>query len=144
MPAFDASADIAADPQAVWAVLADPGSWPEWDSGVARVEGEATPGSKLKLETRSNPGKAWPLKVAELEPPRRMVLTGGMPLGLFRGVRTYTLEPGGAGTRFRVSERFSGPLAPLIGRSIPDLQPAFDQFAAGLKARAEGRGALAP
>jgi hypothetical protein len=136
--AFESSADIAAAPEAVWAVLADPGSWPDWDSGVARVEGEATKGSKLTLTTTANPGKAWPLKVAEVEPQRRIVLTGGMPLGLFKGERTYVLEPGGVGTRFRMREQFTGPLAPLIGRSIPDLQPAFDQFAAGLKARAEG------
>jgi hypothetical protein len=135
--AFESSADIAAAPEAVWAVLADPGSWPEWDSGVAGVEGRAEKGSKLKLTTEANPGKAWPLKVAEVEPPRRLVFTGGMPLGLFKGERTYVLEPGGTGTRFRMREQFTGPLAPLIGRSIPDLQPSFDQFAAGLKARAE-------
>jgi hypothetical protein len=136
--AFESSADIAAAPEAVWAVLADPGSWPEWDSGVARVEGRAEKGSKLKLTTEADPGKAWPLKVAEVDPPRRMVFTGGMPLGLFKGERTYVLEPAGAGTRFHLREQFTGPLAPLIGRSIPDLQPSFDQFAAGLKARAEG------
>ena len=138
MLAFAASADIAADPQTVWDVLVDTAAWPEWDSGVARVEGRAEKGSKLKLTTEADPGKAWPLVVAEVDPPRRMVFTGGMPLGLFKGERTYLLEPGGAGTRFRLREQFTGPLAPLIGRSIPDLQPSFDQFAAGLKARAEG------
>ena len=137
MLAFESSADIAAAPEAVWAILADPGSWPEWDSGVAQVEGRAEKGSKLKLTTEADPGKAWPLKVAEVDPPRRMVFTGGMPLGLFKGERAYVLEPGGAGTRFRMREQFTGPLAPLIGRSIPDLKPSFDQFAAGLKARAE-------
>ena len=137
MLAFESSSDIAAPPQVVWAVLADPGSWPEWDSGVARVEGRAERGAKLALTTEADPGRSWPLKVAELEPPRRMVLTGGMPLGLFRGRRTYALEPGGAGTRFSMREQFTGPLAPLIGRSIPDLQPSFDRFAAGLKRRVE-------
>jgi hypothetical protein len=34
-------------------------------------------------------------------------------------------------------EEFRGLLAPLITRSIPDLQPAFDTFAADLKRRAE-------
>jgi hypothetical protein len=34
-------------------------------------------------------------------------------------------------------EEFSGLLAPLIARSIPDLQPAFDRFAADLKRRTE-------
>jgi hypothetical protein len=30
-----------------------------------------------------------------------------------------------------------GLLAPLIGKSIPDLQPAFDEFAAALNKKAE-------
>lgn len=37
-------------------------------------------------------------------------------------------------------EEYTGPLAPLIWRSIPDLQPSFDQYVNGLKARAKGTG----
>jgi hypothetical protein len=67
-----------------------------------------------------------------------MVWSGGMPLGLFRGVRTYSLTPGADGTtRFHVREEYTGPMLPLIWRSMPDLQPSFDEFAAGLKRRAE-------
>jgi hypothetical protein len=60
-----------------------------------------------------------------------------MPLGLFRGVRTYTLAPVGAGTTFHMREEYTGPLLGLIWRSMPDLQPSFDRFAAGLKGRVE-------
>jgi hypothetical protein len=68
-----------------------------------------------------------------------MTWAGGMPLGLFRGVRTFTLTPAadGATTRFTMREEYSGPLLPLIGRSMPDLGPSFQQFARGLKERAE-------
>ena len=84
------------------------------------------------------PGRTFPLRVTGFDPGQRMVWTGGMPLGLFRGVRTFTLAPEGDGaTRFAMREAYSGPLAPLIGRSIPDLGPSFRRFAAGLKARAE-------
>ena len=72
-----------------------------------------------------------------MEPARRLVLTGGMPLGLFKGVRTYTLTPEGTGTRFHMREEFSGPLLNIIWKSMPDLQPSFDEFAAGLKAKVE-------
>ena len=34
-------------------------------------------------------------------------------------------------------EVFTGLMAPLITKSIPDMQPVFDQFAADLKRRAE-------
>jgi len=66
-----------------------------------------------------------------------MVWSDGMPLGLFRGVRTYRLDPAGSGTAFSMTEEFSGPLAGLITKAIPDLTESFNQFADGLKAAAE-------
>jgi hypothetical protein len=129
---------IHADPDRIWPILADGPSWPDWDSGVERIEGRVAPGEKIKLVSKVNPGRAFGVKVTEFEPGRRMTWTGGMPLGLFKGVRTFELRPeAGGATRFTMQERFSGPLLPLIGRSIPDLGPSFDQFARGLKERAE-------
>jgi hypothetical protein len=47
-------------------------------------------------------------------------------LGLFRGVRTFTLAPGSPGaTAFKVREQYTEPLLGMIWRSIPDLQPSF-------------------
>jgi uncharacterized protein YndB with AHSA1/START domain len=136
---FDASSTIKASPEKVWAVLTDGDKFPQWDSGIERVEGKIAPGSTIKLYVKVNPGRAFPLKVTEFAAPRRMVFTGGMPLGLFKGVRTYTLEPDGAGgTRFRMREEYTGPLLGMMWKSIPDLGPSFQQFADGLKARAEG------
>lgn len=63
-----------------------------------------------------------------------------MPLGLFKGVRTYSLDPEGDGTRFTMREEYTGPMLPLIWRSMPDLGPSFEQFARGLKTRAEAGG----
>jgi hypothetical protein len=61
-----------------------------------------------------------------------------MPLGLFEGVRTFTLAPGTDGTiRFTVRERGTPGRSCLIWRSMPDLGPSFRQFADGLKERAE-------
>jgi hypothetical protein len=58
--------------------------------------------------------------------------------GLFTGERTFTLTPQANGTvEFAMRETFTGLLAPLIGRTLPDLQPAFDEFAASLKREAE-------
>jgi hypothetical protein len=64
--------------------------------------------------------------VTELVPEQRMTWTGGMPLGLFRGVRTFRLAPEGDGTtRFTMREEYSGPLLALVWRSMPDLGPSF-------------------
>jgi hypothetical protein len=138
MKAYDASSTIAADPDTLWALLTDAPGYTKWDSGVEKVEGRIAPGEKVKVTSKANPGRAFPVKVTQFEPGRRMVRSGGMPLGLFKGVRTFTLSPQGNGsTRFTVHEEYTGPLLPLIWPSIPDLKPSFDPFAAGLKARAE-------
>jgi hypothetical protein len=83
-------------------------------------------------------GRAFPVTVSQFDTGRRMTWKGGLPLGLFTGVRTFTLTPRIDGAvDFAMREEFSGLLAPLIGRTIPDLQPAFDEFAAALKREAE-------
>ena len=84
---------IEADPDRIWPILVDTPSWPDWDSGVVRVEGRVALGEKLKVVSEVNPGRAFPVKVTELEPSRRMTWKGGMPLGLFKGVRTYGSNP---------------------------------------------------
>ena len=85
MEHFEATSHIDAPPERVWEVLADTERWPEWDSGVVAVEGEAAPGGKVKITSEVNPKRAYPVKVSEFDPPRRMAWTGGIPLGLFRG-----------------------------------------------------------
>ena len=128
---------IDAAPEAVWEVLTDGPGCVDWESGIVKFEGSIERGNKIKLFTEVVPDRAFPLRVAEMEPARTLVFTGGMPLGLFRGMRTYTLTPQGSATRFHMREEFSGPLLNMIWRSMPDLQPSFDKFAAGLKARVE-------
>jgi hypothetical protein len=137
MKSYDAAATIAAPPETVWAILTDAPGYAGWDSGVQGVEGTIAPGEKIKVVSKANPGRAFPVKVTTFEPAQAMTWSGGMPLGLFKGVRTFSLTPDGASTRFSMREEYTGPLLPLIWRSMPDLGPSFDQFARGLKAKAE-------
>ncbi len=138
MKYFEASSSIKASPQKVWQVLTDGEKFPTWDSGIERFEGKIAPGATVKLYVKVHPGRAFPLKVTELTANRRMVFSGGMPLGLFKGVRTYTLDPDAAGgTSFHMREEYTGPLLGMIWKSIPDLGASFQQFAAGLKKQAE-------
>jgi hypothetical protein len=136
---YQSTVEIEAPPDAVWAVLVDGAQWPQWDSGVLSLDGPIAPGAKLKIIIAANPGRAFPLTVTDFRPGSSMTWSGGMPLGLFRGVRQYRLtqRPGGLGTTFLVREEYTGALLPLIWRTMPDLQPSFDQFARGLKARVE-------
>ena len=138
MKSFAASVAIRARAETIWSLLTDAAGYPKWNSTVAKVEGRIAPGEKVTVYAKATPGRAFPLKVTVFEAGRRMVWAGGMPLGLFTGRRTYTLAPAKDGTvEFAMREEFSGLLAPLIARSIPDLQPAFDAFAADLKRQAE-------
>jgi uncharacterized protein YndB with AHSA1/START domain len=139
MRSYDASSFIDAPPEQVWAVLTDIAAWPDWDSGVANVDGRLGLGEKLTITVSANPGRAFPVKVVALSAPERMVFRGGMPLGLFTGQRTYTLLREDTGTRFTMREEYTGPLAGMIFKSIPDLGPSFRQFAEGLKLATAGR-----
>ena len=138
MKSYDATATIQASPETIWAILTDAPGYQAWDSGVERVDGRIAPGERIKVVSKANPGRAFPVKVTEFTPGQRMTWTGGMPLGLFKGVRTFTLSPQSDGaTTFTMREEYTGPLLPLIWRSMPDLGPSFRQFATGLKQRAE-------
>ncbi len=139
MKSFATKTIIRAPAERIWSILTDAAAYPSWNSTVERVVGNIAAGEKVTVYAKASPGRAFPLQVTEFEANRRMVWTGGMPLGLFTGRRTYTLTPKSSGgeVEFSMREEFSGLMAPLITRSIPDLQPSFDQFAADLKARAE-------
>jgi hypothetical protein len=141
MKVYSASTTIEASPETIWAILTHAPGYPEWDPGVDRIEGRIAPGEKITAFTKLSPGRAFPVKVTEFVPGRKMTWSGGMPLGLFKGERTFTLAPQTSGAvEFTLREEFSGPLLPLIGRSLPDLNAAFEQFAAGLKKQAERAG----
>lgn len=136
---FSSSISIRSAPEKIWAILTSAADYPSWNTTVSRVDGTIALGQTVTVHAKVNPGRAFPVRVAELEPNRRMTWRGGMPLGfLFKGERTFTLTPNSDGSmEFAMHEVFSGWLSPLIGKSIPDLQPAFEEFAACLKKRAE-------
>jgi hypothetical protein len=140
MKSFASRTSIRATPETVWSILTDAPRYPEWNSTVTRIEGRIAPGERVSLHVKINPGRAFPLTVAAFEPPSRMIWRGGLPLGLFVGERTFTVSPVADGiVDFSMRETFTGLLAPLIGRTLPDMQPAFDEFAASLKREAERR-----
>jgi hypothetical protein len=140
MKFFEASALIDANPDLIWTILTDAPSLSKWDSGVERVEGRIAPGETIKVFSKVSPGRAFPVKVTDFTPPRTMRWSSGMPLGLFKGERTFTLtQQGSTSTRFTMREEYTGLMLPLIWGSIPDLGPSFTQFATGLKAQAEAK-----
>jgi hypothetical protein len=140
MRSFEAAARIDASPEQVWAVLVDVGGWRDWNSGVDRVEGRVALGERLTLYATMIRSRPFVVTVTELRPGEAMRWRGGLPLGVAVIERTYRLDrQEDGGTALTVREDHTGPLAGLLGRTTPDLNPSFRQFCDGLKARAEGR-----
>ena len=137
MKIFEASTTINASPETIWNILADPAGYPDWDPAMDHIEGKLELGETVKFFTKLSE-QAFPVKVIACEPEKKMVLTGGMPLGLFKSERTHTLTPSGDGqTTFQTKEIFSGLLLSIFGKNLPDLTENFQGFAAALKKRAE-------
>lgn len=128
---------IEAPPQRVWDLLTDAESYDQWNRAILDIQGPIELGTTVKLVSVVNPERTFKLKVNEMDPPRRMVWSDGMPLGLFTGERVYELKPTRDGTEFTMTETFSGLMSGLIVNSIPDMSESFQLFADGLKAAAE-------
>lgn len=137
---YRASREIVAPASVVWDLLTDAASYAEWNDAVLRLQGEIAEGEMIELVSIVSPKRTFKLRVSEMRSPSRMVWSDGMPLGLFKGERTYGIVDRGTDRcEFTMVEEFSGPLAPLISKAIPDLTDSFDLFADGLKRAAEER-----
>lgn len=128
--------DINARSSTVWDVITDEGNLTVWDSGITEIHGEIRNGGTLRIRTTSGGNRMLQLRVEQL-PGEVMTWTGGIPLGLFTGVRTFTLTSQGTMTHLLVREEFFGPLASAIWKRMPDMKRALDAYVKAAKARAE-------
>ncbi len=140
MKEFSASTTIHASPETIWRILTDAPNYPAWDPWVIRIEGSIAPGQRIVAYNKINPNRAFPARVSAFQARQRMTWTGGMPLGLFTGTRTFALVPRAddkSAVDFTLREVYSGLLLPLFAGSIPDLTQSFADFVKGLKQYAE-------
>jgi hypothetical protein len=136
--AYHIGTKINAPPEAVWKVLTDAPSYTSWNSTVVKLEGSIAKDEKIHLVAKISPDRTFDLKVSEFTPASKMVWEDGMPMGMFAGVRTFTLTPQSDGTTaFTMAEVFSGGMLGMIEGSLPDFTSDFEHFAADLKKRAE-------
>lgn len=139
----EASCVIDADRETVWRILADAAGYADWAPGM-HVDGDIAEGARVRVTTaggrlaESATDNAR-VRVSAVRPPEAMTWTGGMPLRLLRGVRTFRLDPAGPGrTRFTMREEMRGPIAWLAMTMPGGGLTTFDRFVAALKDRAEG------
>ncbi|MDA9912855.1 SRPBCC domain-containing protein [Candidatus Nanopelagicales bacterium] len=129
--------EINAPADQVWDLMIDPQWWDSADSGIVSLEGAIQRNSKISLVSEVSPG-AFKLRIEVFEPQTLMVWTGGAPLGLFRGERTYRVTTiDDTRCSFEMSEVFTGPMLKLVANKLPDLSDSFAKFAAALKQSAE-------
>jgi hypothetical protein len=145
MKSYRVTTTIRSTPEAIWKILTDAGAYPSWDPTYAKIEGRIALGETITLHHAEMSPKILPMKVTALEsgPPEsqqwRMVWTGGgMPEAMFKGERIFGLTPRDGEVEFLLRLEFSGLMAPVITKGIPNLEPHMERFAAALKKRAEG------
>jgi hypothetical protein len=133
---YAVSIGIETQPDAIWKRLTTADEFPRWNSTVTSIEGSIDEGQRLTIRVPISE-RAFKPKVVSFEPNQRMVWADGMA-PMFRGERTFTLEPRGDGTtEFSMVEVFRGIMLPVIKGSLPDFRPVFDQYAADLKRACE-------
>ena len=129
---------IAALPDRIWSILTDADALVRGNTGIIRLDGQIAKGNTISLVNSVAPERAFKIKITALDPAKGMVWEGGMPLRLFHGRRVFTVEATGTGSQFSMVETYTGPLAGLMWRVMPDLAPSFKTFANGLAELAEG------
>lgn len=132
--------DIAAPSETVWAILTDPAQLVALETGITSLEGDIGEGSTFRLMAEASGARAFKIRVSGFEPPRRMEWSSGAK-PMFHGVRVFALTPVPGGTRLEMTETFTGLMLPMIWRSMQDLTPTFERFAAAVAGQAERKAA---
>ncbi len=141
--AYSRCTEIAAPAAATFALLADVDNWSQWNSTILKSTGQAKVGETVTLVAKIAPDREFNLNVTHVDTPKKMVWEDGMPMGMFSGVRTYTLaELPSGGTDFCMVEVLSGTMLGMIEPELPDMRPAFEAFAVDLKKAAEAASPL--
>ena len=133
--------EIDAPQERVWRVLTYFGAYPEWNPFIRAIEGDLTPGSRLRVRIEPPGARATTFKptLLAVAPNRELRWRGRLLLpGVFDGEHRLTLDRAGeARTRFVQSETFRGVLVPLLGRALDSTARGFEEMNQALKVRVE-------
>jgi hypothetical protein len=135
---FTHSVDIDAPPVAVWKVIRDVASWPEWTATVRSIrplsDGPLRIGQRFRVRQPKLLPAIW--GVTEIDEGRGFVwVTRGLG---FAVCADHRVEPERDGSRVTLSLRFDGLLGGLLGRVTAGLNARYlDIEASGLKRQCE-------
>ena len=133
--------DIAASPEAVWAVLSDLPSYPSWNPFIREAKGTLAAGERLEVELHPARGRSMRFRptVLAAQPGRELRWLGRLLVrGLFDGEHRFAIEPTASGSLLVQEERFTGLLVPLLARGLRrGTLPGFEGMNEALKQRVE-------
>jgi hypothetical protein len=136
--------EISASPQKVWRALTDFEAFREWNPFMRPVVGEATEGTRLRVQIRPPGGRAIAFRptVTKVAQNRELQWRGRLWMpGLFDGVHIFEIEKlGPERVKFVQREAFSGLLVPLMARTIDQTLTGFEEMNRALKERVEAGG----
>lgn len=124
---------LAVSTEVVWQKITNIDQLLKWDSMLLEMTGTIGENGKIKLRSAIKPKQIFKLKVSEFVPKKRMVWSSSMG-PLFKGVRTYEVLPHDRDTTlFRMNEKFSGWLLPIMKGVLPDCNILFGTYIRDLK-----------
>lgn len=136
MDYFASEALIGARASIVWEVITDAGNLTVWESGITAIDGELRHGGTIRIKTPDAGGRSLRLR-AQQRPGEVMTWTSGLPLGLPKRIRTFTLSPEAGLTHLTAKEEVSGPLAAVLRNAGQDTAQFLNDYVRAVAKRAE-------
>ncbi len=111
---IEATRELNAGPDALWALISDPYTWDSWftvhDKWMEQPPAVLTEGAKLTAKiVMLNMANKIEWTVLSVDPPRGLVL-GGTGMAGVRAEFRFTIEPAGETVKFTVAGDFEGAL----------------------------------
>lgn len=142
MRSLTTTIEIHSTADAVWEVLMDFDTYPQWNPFIQEITGTPSPGSQLSVRLQNPAGKAMTFSpiVVDAESPLRFSWLGKLGFkGVFDGHHQFGIEPTGSGSViFTQSEDFTGAFVPILWRMVnTKTRAGFEAMNSALKERVE-------
>jgi uncharacterized protein YndB with AHSA1/START domain len=128
------AAEFRAAPAAVYAIISDFARYPEWRTGVTRVDLAEEPGQSL-LVTESGADGVIPYRLEVRQPPSKLVLRIADPELPFAGTWTFEIFPNDSGSEVVLTERgeIKNPFFRVISKVLFSPTATIDTYLADLR-----------
>ena len=124
-----------AKPEQVFAVISDFAKYPEWRTGVTRVD--VTGGGANPTVTEHGSNGVIPFKVEVLQPPTKMVMRIADPNLSFGGTWTFEVAPQDSGSEILITENgeIYNPIFRVMSKLFFSPTASIETYLADLKKR---------